>query len=64
MEEAGVKFPDDAFFRGDEIVLTPAGPVSGKENTWRDTYLTDAETPDGPYTGRVLSGIPGKRKKG
>ncbi|WP_161955033.1 hypothetical protein [Moorella sp. Hama-1] len=30
-EEAGVKFPDDASFRGDEIVLTPAGPVSGRK---------------------------------
>lgn len=49
-EEVRVKFPDDAFFRGDEIVLTPAGPISGKENTWRGAYLTDAKTPDGPYT--------------
>ncbi|TDA67831.1 MAG: PKD domain-containing protein [Clostridia bacterium] len=49
-EEVRVKFPDDAFFRGDEITLVPDHPASSKENTWRGAYLTDAKTPDGPYT--------------
>jgi len=49
-EEVKVKFPNDGFFRGDEMSLVPDNPTNSKENTWRGTYLTDAKMPDGPYT--------------
>lgn len=48
-EEVRVKFPNDRFFHGDEISLTPESPVSSKHNIWLNSYLTDAKTPDGPY---------------
>ncbi|MBO8129268.1 MAG: PKD domain-containing protein [Peptococcaceae bacterium] len=49
VEQVKLKFPTDYFFHGDEITLTPVGPVTNKYNTFKGTYLTDIDTPDGTY---------------
>lgn len=54
-DQVEVHFPDDKWFNGDVLPLTPdADPVTTKVNTWTGEYLTNVKTPDGPYSITVV----------